>query len=287
MSDSKRPHFTLATGLAAAGLVLAAAAADVTLPPQGAVPANAAVPATSPAPVAPQAPAATLAQANKPSVSTRAPIRPAQVRNAPAPRPESSPTWAELSAQQQQSLAPLAGTWRVLGESHKRKWLALSQNYPTMPPGEQARLHSRMAEWAALSPQQRTLARLNFAESRKIDADDKRAKWEAYQNLSPEEKRKLAAGAVAAKPPPPPTAVAVQPVPQQKLARIPKPKRAENSGAKIAVVPGRVDSNTLLPKPPAAPNPQRQQPPAPANPPLAQPAPPNPPLPQPPAPTLP
>jgi hypothetical protein len=189
------------------------------------------------------------AQPAKPSVSTQAPIRPAQVRTAPATRPEAKPTWAELSPLQQQSLAPLAGTWRALSEAHKRKWIALSENYPTMPPGEQARLHSRMAEWAALSPQQRTLARLNFAETQKVAPNvDKRAKWEAYQALSPEEKRKLAAGAAAAKPPPPPTAVAVQPVPQQNLAGIPKPKKPDNA-SRIAVVPGQVDNNTLLPQP--------------------------------------
>jgi len=253
-----RLRLTLASGIVAAGVVLAAAAADVAPAPQIAAPAVApavALPAAALPPVAPAAlpapPATRLAQANKPSVSTRAPMRAAPVRNAPAPRAESSPTWAELTPLQQQSLAPLSGTWRALGEAHKRKWLALSQNYPTMPPAEQARLHSRMAEWAALSPQQRTLARLNFAESQKLNADDKRAKWEAYQNLSPEEKRKLAAGAVAAKPPPPPTAVAVQPVPQQKLARVQKPRKLENGAAKFAVVPGQVDNNTLLPQPPA------------------------------------
>ena len=243
MSPAHRPPF--ARRFLAAGLVLAAAV-SVALAQQNAAPAPA-VPAAPPAANAP-APGPDAAQANKPSVSTRAPIRPAPVRNAPATRPESSPTWAELTPRQQQSLAPLSGTWRVLSEAHKRKWLAVSQNYPTMPAGEQARLHSRMAEWAALSPQQRTLARLNFAESQKLDTDDKRAKWEAYQNLSPEEKRKLAAGAAAAKPAPPPTAVAVQPVPQQKLARIPKPRKPE-SPAKIAVVPGQVDNNTLLPQP--------------------------------------
>lgn len=194
----------------------------------------------------PQATGTSVAQANKPSVSTQAPIRPAQVRTAPATRPESRPTWAELTPAQQQALAPLTGTWRVLGEAHKRKWLALSQNFASMPPPEQARLHSRMTEWAALSPQQRTLARLNFAEAQKVAPTDKRAKWEAYQALSPEEKRKLAAGAAAAKPAPPPTALAEKPVPQQKLAKIPK-KKAES--AKIAVVPGQVDNNTLLPQP--------------------------------------
>ena len=192
-----------------------------------------------------QLPPAAVAQA-KPSVSTQAPIRPAQVRQAPAPRPESKPMWAELTPPQQQALGPLAGTWKTLSEAHKRKWLALSENFATIPPTEQARLHSRMTEWAALSPQQRTAARLNFAEAQKVAPEDKRAKWEAYQALPPDEKRKLAAGAAAPKPPP--TAVAVQPEPQQKLARIPKPKKAEPT-PKIAVAPGRVDNNTLLPQP--------------------------------------
>lgn len=187
-------------------------------------------------------------QQGNPSVSTQAPIRPAQIRRAPAPRPESSPTWTELTPQQQQSLAPLSATWRSLGAAHKRKWIALSENFATMPLGEQQLLHSRMAEWAALSPRQRTLARMNFAETKALPSTDKKAKWEAYQALSPEEKRKLAAGA-AAKPLPPSTAAAMQPVPKQKLTRIAKPKKAENGGAHTAVAPGRVDQKTLLPKP--------------------------------------
>lgn len=224
MTPPRRHAF--AAGLLAAGLAVQAAWAADTVPPP--------LPAGTP-----------LAQATKPSVSTQAPIRPAQVRTAPATRAESKPTWAELTPAQQQALAPLTGTWRVLGEAHKRKWLALSENFATMPPAEQSRLHSRMTEWAALSPQQRTLARLNFAEAQKVDpATDKRAKWEAYQALPAEEKRKLAAA--AAKTPAPPTAAAVKPVPQQKLAKIPK-KKAES--AKIAVLPGQVDNNTLLPQP--------------------------------------
>src|SRR5262249_51175770 len=127
MTAPARLRLLLASGLAAAGLALAAAAADgVPVPPNPEAPPAAVAPAVVPPPAT--APAG-VAQANKPSVSTRTPIRPTQVRTAPAPRPESSPTWAELTPQQQQSLAPLAGTWRVLGEAHKRKWLALSHNY--------------------------------------------------------------------------------------------------------------------------------------------------------------
>ncbi|MCG2593292.1 DUF3106 domain-containing protein [Ramlibacter sp. XY19] len=187
-------------------------------------------------------PSASQAATAKPPVAARAvPARPSS-----APKAESSPTWAELSARQKQALEPLAASWSRLGEAHKRKWLAVSSNFPTMPPGEQARLHSRMAEWAALSPQQRTQARLNFAEAQTLPSDDKRAKWEAYQALPPEEKKKLAAGAGK---PVPPTAAAVQPVQPQKLAATPKGKKAENRNARIAVAPGQIDHNTLLPQP--------------------------------------
>jgi hypothetical protein len=196
--------------------------------------------------VAPQAPAGVVAQANSPSVSTQAPIKPGAARVPQAVKAEASPAWSELTPQQQQSLAPLGGSWKKLSAAHKAKWIALSANYPTLPPAEQQLLHSRMGEWAALSPQQRTQARLNFAESSKVAPDDKKAKWEAYQALPPEEKRKLAAGANAAKPPPPPTAPAVRPVPQQKLANIPRSRKDE---ARIAVVPGQVAPNTLLPQP--------------------------------------
>jgi hypothetical protein len=234
MNAPRRLQRTLATALLASGLVLGAWAAD-----PAPAPAAAPVPATA-APAGGQA-----AQPARPSVSTQAPTRPGQVRTAPpAPRPEAKPMWAELTPLQQQSLAPLAASWKTLSEAHKRKWIALSENFATMPQPEQALLHSRMTEWAALSPQQRNLARLNFAEAQKVAPTDKRAKWEAYQALPPEEKRKLAAGAAAAKPAPPPTAVAVKPVPQQKLAKIPKNKKSE----RIAGVPGAVQGDALLPQ---------------------------------------
>ena len=109
------------------------------------------------------------------------------------------PLWRELKPAEQIALTPLASTWDTMNVAQKRKWLALSQNYPKLSPDEQVKLHSRMSEWAALSPQQRTQARLNFGATQQLSPDDKKAKWEAYQALSPEEKSKLAAR--AAKPP--------------------------------------------------------------------------------------
>lgn len=154
------------------------------------------------------------------------------------------PLWVELTEPQRLALAPLAPKWDGVSEAQKRKWLALSQNFPKMSGAEQAKLHSRMTEWVALSPAQRTQARLNFGEAQQLSPDDKKAKWEAYQALSPEEKRKLAAGAAK----PPATAAAVKPVPTQKLATVPQPKQVVKP-PRIAGGAHQVDQNTLLPQP--------------------------------------
>jgi hypothetical protein len=161
-----------------------------------------------------------LAVAMSADAQAPAAVKPAaKAASAPAQRVESRPTWSELTPDQQQALKPLASPWSGMAEAHKRKWIALSGNYRAMPPADQAKLHSRMTEWASLSPQQRTQARLNFAEAKGVPLDERKAKWEAYQALSPEEKRKLAARAPAKTPP---TAAAVRPVPSQRLANVPR-----------------------------------------------------------------
>jgi Spy/CpxP family protein refolding chaperone len=135
----------------------------------------------------------------------------------------SKPAWTELTPPQQQALKPLAATWNSISEPQKRKWLAVSKNYPALPPAGQATMHSRMNEWVAMSPQDRAAARLNFAKtnelSKQLTADEKKAKWETYQALRPEEKAKLAA---KGSPKPTGAATAVKPVPTQKLAITPK-----------------------------------------------------------------
>lgn len=144
------------------------------------------------------------------------------------------PLWSDLTEAQQQALAPLSEQWPTMNEPHKRKWLALSQNFAQLSTDGQATLQSRMREWAALSPQKRTAARLNFAGVQQLPQDDKKAKWEAYQALSPEAKRKLAAqqpqpiaGAAPATKPaatsklvPPPAATANKPLPRIATAQL-------------------------------------------------------------------
>jgi hypothetical protein len=185
------------------------------------------------------------AAVNSPAAGIRVAGKPLSAPAKPG-KPLTKPLWTELTTAQRQALAPLAAKWDTVSEAQKRKWLALSQNFPKMSGAEQAKLHSRMSEWVALSPQQRTEARLNFGETKQMAPEDKKAKWEAYQALSPEEKHKLAAGASK----PPATAAAVKPVTPAKLATVPKPKPSQEAKTpRIASAPDQVDRNTLLPQP--------------------------------------
>ena len=186
----------------------------------------------------------TKSTASAKSVTATPPSIPSAVRQS-----EVGPTWKELTPAQQTSLKPLAANWSGIGEGQKRKWLAVSKNYPALPAPEQAKLHSRMTEWASLSQQQRSQARLNFAETKKLSPDEKAANWQAYQALSPEDRQKLAANA---SPTPAGAAVAVKPVAPQKLATVPTARtdtKHANSGALGIHGNPAVDRNTLLPRP--------------------------------------
>lgn len=141
-----------------------------------------------------------------------------ELRNPDVMMVASGPQWSELNATQQRALQPLKSRWALLSEVQKRHWLALAQTFTTLPEAEQTKLHNRMTEWASLSAQQRNQARLNFATANKLAPDNKRAQWEAYQALSDEEKRQLAAKAA---PRPKGAATALHPVSSRKLVQVP------------------------------------------------------------------
>ncbi|MEY3061251.1 MAG: hypothetical protein RI994_503 [Pseudomonadota bacterium] len=110
-----------------------------------------------------------------------------------APASASNSSWQSLQSSQKKALAPLAPHWAQISPAQRKKWLAMSNNFDNLSTKEQAILHERMAEWASLSPQQRAQARLNFNQTKTLDADAKKTQWETYQALSPEDKKKLAA----------------------------------------------------------------------------------------------
>jgi hypothetical protein len=162
-------------------------------------------------------------------------------------QPENT-AWLSLSTIEQTALAPLARHWNGLSEGQKRKWLAVAKSYPGLAQPEQEKLHGRMLEWAALSPKDREVARLNFAQTKTIAKSDRAANWEAYQALSPDERKKLAADA---KVKPVGAAVAVKPVAPDKLATVPITRHTPEPERTAASAQRPLNRITLLPQPPA------------------------------------
>lgn len=202
-------------------------------------------------------------------------------------QPVSGPTWAQLSPTQQQALAPLRHDWDTLDAPRKQKWLEVASRFGNMTPAEKDRIRERMTEWARLSPTQRSEARINYQQSKQVPAQDRQARWEAYQALSPDERAALAARAAkpaanrsapsspaqalrgapvdaqapksnivtssrGAAPPNPvaPTVVQGNPGATTRLVTAtPTPPAHQHTGQpKIAATPKLVDKATLLPK---------------------------------------
>ena len=144
---------------------------------------------------------------------------------------ETGPTWNHLSSEQQLALEPLQKHWSTLTEAQKRKWISLAGGFHKLSAANQAKIQNRMAAWAALTPQQRNRARLNFAATRKITPPAKQEQWDAYQALSEEARQALAARAA---PQAQGAAVAVRPGPAHKFVRVPA---ADTGGVIVPNVP--------------------------------------------------
>ena len=212
-------------GLAQSTAVTGSTAGPVTPGPSTDI--TAAVPGTDPVTPAAQTPVAT-ASSTSPSQPSQRPV----VR-------DTRPRWSELNASQRQALKPLADVWTNLSELHKRKWLVLSQNFAELSPQEQDKLQERMSDWANLTTRERAQARLHFAEVRQLPNDERRAKWEAYQALSDEQRRKLADDILLQ--PPRGAAVASRPVAASKLTQLPSSKPEQ-------VLQPRIDTDQINPK---------------------------------------
>jgi hypothetical protein len=200
---------------------------------------------------------------------------------------EVGPKWSELNGAQKAALKPLERDWAGIDGDRKSKWMAIAERMPTMPPAERSRIQTRMTEWAAMSPQQRGQVRLNFQEAKQVAPANRQAQWEAYQALTAEQKRQLAARAV---PPPPNTAAKANGGPRAEradkgnaqaksnivpnpafaappkpvgptvvqarpgatttlISKVPAPPRHQQTGMpKIAATPEFVDKTTLLPQ---------------------------------------
>lgn len=199
--------------------------------------------------------AGSLALAQPPSKESSAPV------TASKSTLSNQPLWKELSVAEQAALRPLAANWDAMGIGQKRKWQSVAKDFDKLPAHQQAKMHARMTEWITLTPKQRADARINFAENRQLTdgltPEQRKAQWQAYQQLSPEDKRRLAesapkasivGAAPAVKPQP---VLKKEPAPEFGTAKVlAKAKASPNTpapGKKIAVAPHVASQGSVLP----------------------------------------
>ena len=92
-----------------------------------------------------------------------------------------APTWAELSPQERATLAPLGAQFDRLDNQQRRKWRALAERARRWTPQQLRTAQSRMAQWAAMTPQQREAAREQAKAARQAHAGDERERsWEQW-----------------------------------------------------------------------------------------------------------
>lgn len=252
------PRLLLALLLSAAGFSAFAQASDAATAPDAAASAAA-------NPVAPASKARPLAK----------PVAPAALSTPPA-------TWSGLTPKQQALLAPLERDWAGIEDSQRSKWLSATPTLATMSGEEIKRVHDRMRDWSRLSPAERVNARIGFQVARQLTAEQREARWEAYQALPLAERQALADKAIArrqaqaAAPVRAPKALAAQPksniVPAAPKLVAPTavtgslvqakpgattvlmtravavPRHQVAGQAKVIADPDLVDPNTLLPR---------------------------------------
>jgi len=106
---------------------------------------------------------------------------------------ESPLAWSRLTEAQHAALAPFATQWDSFSDERKQKWLKIASRFHRMSPEAQKHLHQRMEEWVRLTPDQRKVARENYQVSKSVPLEKREKAWDAYQKLSEEQKKKLAA----------------------------------------------------------------------------------------------
>jgi hypothetical protein len=168
--------------------------------------------------------------------------------------------WQDLSPADQAALKPLAQRWASMNPTQKQRWLALAKNYASKTPAEKDKLQDRMEAWAKLTPEERAIARQNFAQHRALTEgltpEQRKAQWQAYELLSPEEKQKLAASSQkpiigAASEVNPSNPLKNSAPPQFGTAQV-LGQTPQHNTSKIAVLPHLKKGNSLMPLPSVA-----------------------------------
>ena len=95
------------------------------------------------------------------------------------PAAAQSPTWAQLTVDEQTVLRPLQPYWETLPDYQRVRLLGAAKRYPAMSAEQRRRFSERLTKWASLTPEQREQARAAYRE---------------YSRMSTAERQKLTSG---------------------------------------------------------------------------------------------
>ncbi len=91
------------------------------------------------------------------------------------------PLWTDLNGQQRSVLEPFGAQWNTWSSQEKRIWVSLANKFPQYTPAQQSKAKQRIKDWAALTPEQRRLARSNYRMANqlpKAELDDQKKRYE-------------------------------------------------------------------------------------------------------------
>lgn len=103
-------------------------------------------------------------------------------------------TWDELSAEQQQVLAPLADQWREIAPQRRARLAAGAQRWADMDPAERVRAEQGMHRWRERTPEQRRKMREHMMRFHELPAEEQarlRQNFERFRDLSPGQQKAL------------------------------------------------------------------------------------------------
>lgn len=101
------------------------------------------------------------------------------------------PLWADLTPDQRSVLEPFGAQWNTWSAQEKRVWVSLANKWPQYTPVQQARAKQRIKDWAALSPEQRRLARSNYRLANKLPKSELVDQTKRYEGMTPEQRTVL------------------------------------------------------------------------------------------------
>jgi predicted Fe-S protein YdhL (DUF1289 family) len=89
-------------------------------------------------------------------------------------------SWESLSSDSQSVLRPLRLSWANLSDAQKQSWLKRVPELKNMPADQLTTAQERMAEWTALSDQQRAQVQERLRNSRQPDPSTRAKLWKSF-----------------------------------------------------------------------------------------------------------